>query len=853
MRFTLEDYQSKAVEDVLAALAKARQGYAADGERTAVRLTAPTGAGKTVIATGVLEGLYLGTPAREAIKDLTVLWLTDDPNLNRQTIDKILQASGGGIDANRIRFLFDTDEPTLEPGYIYFVHIQALQKNSSLHALRPDGTLSDFRTYGAWEMIANTATRRGEDFVVIWDEAHRGSGGTDSERRTIAGTIVNGGVTNVGTTQPAAPIVLGISATPERFEAAMKSEGRTMRPVDVPPGEVRQSGLLKDRILIRHVAEGQSADNTMLSLAVQDLKASDEAWRKHHRETGDRPVEPLMIVQVPQGDPTALLSELLPTIESAWPALSGYAIAHSFGDPKGPLKVGDRSIRHLAPDAISGDDQVRVVFFKDALTTGWDCPRAEVLVSFQGKESFTEIAQLIGRLVRTPLAQRVEGDDRLNEVVAYLPGFKVEHVARVVKSLTENETVQVPVLIDPEYCKWNPDVPREVQGVLEALPSYERPASSPASRTQQLMRLAAALNEQGLVANGSKKARQWIVAQISAVDAQQTEAIDAKVADYRSLTIGTTVVGMGAEVTSETTKAPERTVERDLDVYFQRAKRLLPDGSASWYYKHLCDGGMDDVDAAVRVAALADLGFRDVVEQEALELIEAWRDAHASAVAKKPAAARRRIEGLWQTGSDPMVPTTPTARDVYPASTVRVVGDKAVDVPLYPFHLYAISDGRPGAGMFPVDTSRSSWEAEVLRVEVEGEGGDEGDETMLGWYRNPSSGAHALAVPYEFGNTTQLLHPDFLFFYRDGDKVVVDIVDPHRHDLNDTSAKWAALSRYATSNGDIIRRAVAVMKNSNNELRALDLTKAGIAAKVEAAGNKNLIEALFATEGMAYY
>ena len=95
-----------------------------------------------------------------------------------------------------------------------------------------------------------------------------------------------------------------------------------------------------------------------------------------------------------------------------------------------------------------------MVLFKSALTTGWDCPRAEVLVSFQGKDSYTEIAQLIGRLVRTPLAKRVDGgDDRLNEVVAYLPGFKTEHVTRVVKALTEDETVEVEIVIAPEVVR----------------------------------------------------------------------------------------------------------------------------------------------------------------------------------------------------------------------------------------------------------------------------------------------------------------------------------------------------------------------------------------------------------------
>lgn len=70
-----------------------------------------------------------------------------------------------------------------------------------------------------------------------------------------------------------------------------------MRLVDVPPADVRESGLLKDRILIRNIAEDQSADNTMLALAVEDLRVADTAWQAHHAATGDRLVEPLLVVR----------------------------------------------------------------------------------------------------------------------------------------------------------------------------------------------------------------------------------------------------------------------------------------------------------------------------------------------------------------------------------------------------------------------------------------------------------------------------------------------------------------------------------------------------------------------------
>src|SRR5699024_5527588 len=235
-------------------------------------------------------------------------------------------------------------------------------------------------------------------------------------------------------------------------------------------------------------------------------------------------------------------------------------------------------------------------------TTGWDCPRAEVLVSFQGKDSYTEIAQLIGRLVRTPLAKRIDGgDDRLNEVVAYLPGFRTEHVVRVVNALTEDETVQTEILIAPEACGRSKSVPGELFDLLDTLPSYKRPKGSHRTRTAQLMDLAVALNEHVGVKFAPSKARSWIVDQMRAADSQREDEIDQKVADILDLSVGTTVVGYGRAIMIAEEQREVATSERVLDGYYNKAVRLLPDGAAAWYYNDLCDRDYDEVDAGVRV------------------------------------------------------------------------------------------------------------------------------------------------------------------------------------------------------------------------------------------------------------
>ena len=112
-----------------------------------------------------------------------------------------------------------------------------------------------------------------------------------------------------------------------------------------------------------------------------------------------------------------------------WPAVDG-GIVHCFGE-RAPLTIGAETLQWRDPGDIAQDSRIRVVLFKTALNTGWDCPRAEVLMSFRSSVDPTPIAQLVGRMVRTPLTERVEGDETLNSVHLYLPRFNSRELLRV--------------------------------------------------------------------------------------------------------------------------------------------------------------------------------------------------------------------------------------------------------------------------------------------------------------------------------------------------------------------------------------------------------------------------------------
>jgi len=136
MKFTLKDYQEEAVRDVLANIHKARKRWREDADKHAFSLTAPTGAGKTVMAAAVFEALFHGDDTYDFDADpgAVVIWFSDDPSLNEQTRFRLMSC------ADRLRY---TDLIVVEnsfnharfaAGKIYFLNTQKLSKKKPVGA-----------------------------------------------------------------------------------------------------------------------------------------------------------------------------------------------------------------------------------------------------------------------------------------------------------------------------------------------------------------------------------------------------------------------------------------------------------------------------------------------------------------------------------------------------------------------------------------------------------------------------------------------------------------------------------------------------------------------------------------------
>ena len=119
-------------------------------------------------------------------------------------------------------------------------------------------------------------------------------------------------------------------------------------------------------------------------------------------------------------------------------------MVHTFGGTTETLNVNGLDVRYEEPSNIAEDRNIRVVFFKENLSTGWDCPRAETMMSFKHANDATYIAQLLGRMVRTPMQMHIQVDDVLNDVHLYLPYFNEDTVKDVVEALQSTEGGDIP-------------------------------------------------------------------------------------------------------------------------------------------------------------------------------------------------------------------------------------------------------------------------------------------------------------------------------------------------------------------------------------------------------------------------
>lgn len=832
MKFTLKDYQANAVEEVLRRLEQSKTIDERDGQPTSFSLTATTGAGKTVMAAAVIEALFYGNDTFDFEPDpgAVVIWFSDDPNLNDQSRSRLMEASDKLTFTDLVTIIPPFARPKLESGKVYFLNTQRLGKNSLLTRGHSEGAEAalpgmtgqpDLQGWTIWETIANTIDDEDLTVYLVLDEAHRGfkrSTGA-AEKPTIIRKLVSG---HAG--YPPIPIVWGISATIDRFRDAMANADadktrRALIPVIVDGFAVQESGLVKDNVVLDIPAESGNFDTVLVRRAARKLRESSERWERYAQSQGTADiVRPLLVLQAPNTPDHDQIGRALDVVFEEFLELGGNAVRHVLGDHSRHT-FGGWDVDWIRPQRVQEATQVRVLVAKDAISTGWDCPRAEVLVSFRSAKDHTNITQLLGRMVRNPLARRVPGDDRLNSVDCILPFFDRTTAGNVVRYLTGeiddvDRSTRRPII---EECRLEPNatLSPDVWACWDSIPSMTLPQRG-AAPVKRLVSLALALSADGLRQGALGDVETAMHAVLDEEKDRRERQVKKAMAEVLAVR-GQSIAGRAGQIYLTYEDFVERADDRAIQVALMDAKKAFGGDVVNSYVNHLA-GPEDEADddglreAFVTTSALAMVpAIRERIDRAADDLATQWFSEHDDGVKGLNDERQQEYEVIRALATEPQVGELKRPRNGVADYVEVVEGGQLVKAPLVGKHLMVDADGQCPIGAL------NTWEREVVAIELK-------RSDSVGWYRNPPRQAvDSLGIAYrdQVGNWRSM-HPDFLFFNEIDGKVRASIVDPHGHHLEDSLVKLQGLAKFAEEHGGCFDRVWAVSK-SGPSMKILDL------------------------------
>jgi type III restriction enzyme len=827
VKIKLSTFQEDAVAELNRKIDKAHNFWSEEDPQV-ISFSAPTGSGKTIMMTNLFEEILYGNADRIADPNAIFVWLSDSPMLNEQTRFKIESQS----DKIKIRDLVTIDSDfsaeILECGHIYFLNTQKLGSDKLLT------TLSDSRQYSIWEALTNTAKKYPQHLYVVIDEAHRGTAASQREinkansimQKFIFGSEADGMI--------AMPLIIGMSATPQRFESLLTGAPNTVQKVAVSVAEVRNSGLLKDRIIIRFPEMPLMADMTILKSAVENWQDKCHRWETYCVREGEKPVNPILVIQVEDaGGSQATATDIgvcMDFIEEAiGRKLLPGEVVHTFND-HGTLTFGETEIRQIEASRIEEDQNIRVVFFKMNLSTGWDCPRAETMMSFRSAQDYTYIAQLLGRMIRTPLARRIDSDAELNNVSLFLPYFDEDTVGNVIKALKDDEMAtpaDVGTARNLVTLKKNPEYD-DVFAAMNNLVTYHIESGRKQQPLRLLMQLSRAMTMDGIDLKAQKQARNGIISQMTAeVEALKANGTFNRLAKYLTgFSMGgiTFDYGDSAYTYNEETKELSVT-EFDISRHFDQAGKILGEGLHTEYWiKH---SDRDRTDIHVEVIVLAN--NTDIMERLNAYAERIFSDLYENnkrAIAALPEARKQFYQKLISSSPSPIAMPWQL-----PATIDFTVGDNST---CFSQHLYINDAGSMEANLNP-------WEKGVVQEELA--------NGAVCWLRNLDRKPWSLCVPYEINGVSKSMFPDLMVVRADAHGYIFDILEPHDGSRKDNCPKAVGLAKFAEAHWDKYGRIELIreMRGPDGQMHfyRLDMAKTAIRNKVRGITNNPELDRIF--------
>lgn len=331
---------------------------------------APTGSGKTIMATRVLADLHESLLA-EGRPDAAFVWIAPQ-KLHLQSFEKLKAIFAENRRLTPILYDdIDQSEGVIRSGEILFVNWESVNKDSNIMVKDRESADSFF------QIIDRTRLEENRPIYLIVDEEHRNWSKNADKSLAVVQKI-----------HP--KVELRISATPK----TKPDQGYT-----IDRSEVIAEQMIKKNCYLN---EDIKVDNDDPNLTMHLLhKALDmrQKMADEYRRLGVN-VNPLLLIQLPNDGSEVLSSEEKSLKDSLIAVLAGQ---YDISVDNGRLGIWLSGEKTIDDKEISrNDDLTQVLLFKQAIALGWDCPRAAVLLIFRNLQEETFTVQTLGRILRMP-------------------------------------------------------------------------------------------------------------------------------------------------------------------------------------------------------------------------------------------------------------------------------------------------------------------------------------------------------------------------------------------------------------------------------------------------------------------
>ncbi|MDO8686941.1 MAG: DEAD/DEAH box helicase family protein [Candidatus Berkelbacteria bacterium] len=381
--FNLLPFQKTAIDDLDEAFLRL---WKKQDRQLPLVFKSPTGSGKTLTIAHFIKGLN-HLPQWKI--DKAFIWITFSDDLAMQSKDKFKEYFENNLE-NGLLTVNDINRGKLYENDILFLNWQkVVQDNSTTRKLKlrkpKDGRFKKESGSYFEDAIAETK-KAGREIILLIDEAHTNS-------KTILTQEI------IDLIDP--KVIVRITATPDDKDIAKAATLGSF--VQVDREKVVNEGLIKERVLVQTEEDlkkykGEDLDKMLLTLGMEKRQELASEYKALGKD-----INPLMLIQLPNDD-----NELIAKGDKTKEEVARQFLAAKGIKGKQIAKWFTGSDKENLDFIADNDSKVDFMIFKQAAGTGWDCPRASVLVMFREIKKETFYTQTVGRILRMaePQAKR---------------------------------------------------------------------------------------------------------------------------------------------------------------------------------------------------------------------------------------------------------------------------------------------------------------------------------------------------------------------------------------------------------------------------------------------------------------